>query len=335
MSHSSQYTPVNTAVFPLVTLKSLLENPSVPSPNYRRLLANNGSLVLSSMNGKKDLADNLSAAGGLGGLPNGLPGNASHWSVNEHFESAAAQAFLGPSIWDKGTPYDALNGPVGGAGHDFKLEYMDLDEFLSENGLGAGASNGPQGSNGPHNPAACSSPNSGHGRNHLTGEDNKVTSSTGSKERGDSPGEELMRAGHLLVKDPLHVGPEMGGDFAMSTADMALATIPGSTVNFDPRRRRFSEEELKPQPMVKKSKKQFVPDEMKDEKYWARRRKNNLAAKRSRDARRIKENQIAIRAAYLEKENSKLREQLEKLTRDNMVLREKLAASAKVDSLKV
>ncbi|GAV07720.1 hypothetical protein RvY_17527 [Ramazzottius varieornatus] len=331
MSHNK----AKACLLPLVTLKSLLDNPSLPTANYRRLLANcNGSLVLSSMNGKKDLGDNLSAGGGsLGGVPNGASvSNGSHWSVNEHFESAAAQAFLGPSIWDKGTAYDALNGPVGGAGHDFKLEYMDLDEFLSENGLGAAASNAPQGSNGPHN--AVASPNSSHGRNQLTGEDNKVTSSTGSKERGDSPNEELMRGGHLLLKDPLHVAAEMGGDFAMSTADMALATIAGSTVNFDPRRRRFSEEELKPQPMVKKSKKQFVPDDMKDEKYWARRRKNNLAAKRSRDARRIKENQIAIRAAYLEKENSKLREQLEKLSRDNMVLREKLATSAKVDSHK-
>lgn len=47
---------------------------------------------------------------------------------------------------------------------------------------------------------------------------------------------------------------------------------------------------------------QFVPMEMKDEKYWARRRKNNMAAKRSRDARRLKENQIAMRANFLEKE---------------------------------
>lgn len=47
---------------------------------------------------------------------------------------------------------------------------------------------------------------------------------------------------------------------------------------------------------------QFVPQELKDEKYWARRRKNNLAAKRSRDARRLKENQIAMRANFLEKE---------------------------------
>lgn len=34
-----------------------------------------------------------------------------------------ASAFLGPTLWEK-TPYD-----------DLKLEYMDLDEFLSENGI--------------------------------------------------------------------------------------------------------------------------------------------------------------------------------------------------------
>lgn len=76
--------------------------------------------------------------------------------------------------------------------------------------------------------------------------------------------------------------------------------------DFDPRTRVFSDEELKPQPLIKKSRKQFVPDDLKDDKYWARRRKNNLAAKRSRDARRMKENQIALRAGYLEKEVSGL-----------------------------
>ncbi|ESO92058.1 hypothetical protein LOTGIDRAFT_100015, partial [Lottia gigantea] len=45
----------------------------------------------------------------------------------------------------------------------------------------------------------------------------------------------------------------------------------------------------------------------KDEAYWERRRKNNDAAKRSRDARRAKEDEIAIRAALLEQENLKLR----------------------------
>ena len=64
---------------------------------------------------------------------------------------------------------------------------------------------------------------------------------------------------------------------------------------------------------------------MKDEKYWQRRKKNNVAAKRSRDARRIKENQIAMRAAYLEKENEKLREELDKVKEDNARLLARLA----------
>lgn len=35
-------------------------------------------------------------------------------------------AFLGPTLWDKTLSYD---------GDSFQLEYMDLEEFLSENGI--------------------------------------------------------------------------------------------------------------------------------------------------------------------------------------------------------
>jgi len=70
---------------------------------------------------------------------------------------------------------------------------------------------------------------------------------------------------------------------------------------------------------------QFVPNELKDDKYWARRRKNNMAAKRSRDARRMKENQIAITASYLERENDLLRKQLEDSKRETKLLKAKLA----------
>ncbi|XP_037035222.1 hepatic leukemia factor isoform X12 [Bradysia coprophila] len=70
-------------------------------------------------------------------------------------------------------------------------------------------------------------------------------------------------------------------------------------------------------------------NELKDDKYWARRRKNNIAAKRSRDARRQKENQIAMRARYLEKEvllqNSSLHQELEQLKQENMELRARLS----------
>lgn len=79
------------------------------------------------------------------------------------------------------------------------------------------------------------------------------------------------------------------------------------------------------QKVCKKRGKKFVPDELKDDKYWARRRKNNVAAKRSRDARRMKENQIAVRATYLERENDLLRKQLEDFKRENKVLKIKLS----------
>lgn len=62
-------------------------------------------------------------------------------------------------------------------------------------------------------------------------------------------------------------------------------------------------------------------DEIKDEAYWERRRKNNEAAKRSRDARRAKEDEIAIRAAFLEQENLKLRFELANLKNETAKLR--------------
>ncbi|XP_025063575.1 D site-binding protein isoform X3 [Alligator sinensis] len=98
-------------------------------------------------------------------------------------------------------------------------------------------------------------------------------------------------------------------NFDPDPADLALSSVPGHET-FDPRKHRFSEEELKPQPIMKKARKIQVPEEQKDEKYWSRRYKNNEAAKRSRDARRLKENQITVRAAFLEKENAVLRQEV-------------------------
>lgn len=41
--------------------------------------------------------------------------------------------------------------------------------------------------------------------------------------------------------------------------------------------------------------------------YWEKRKKNNEAAKKSRDARKAREDEIAIRCAFLEQENLKLK----------------------------
>lgn len=56
-----------------------------------------------------------------------------------------------------------------------------------------------------------------------------------------------------------------------------------------------------------------------------RRTKNNIAAKRSREARRIKENQIALRAAFLEKENNALKDEVNKIKEENVNLQKKLS----------
>ncbi|XP_017473109.1 PREDICTED: protein giant [Rhagoletis zephyria] len=53
--------------------------------------------------------------------------------------------------------------------------------------------------------------------------------------------------------------------------------------------------------------------QIKDAAYYERRRKNNAAAKKSRDRRRIKEDEIAIRAAYLERQNIELLCQIDAL----------------------
>jgi len=102
--------------------------------------------------------------------------------------------------------------------------------------------------------------------------------------------------------------------------DLALATIPGA--DFDPKRRHFSADELRPQPIIRKRKKTYVNGEDKDDKYWERREKNNMAARRSREARRLKENQIALRTAYLEKENGALQVALDKSSAENEQLKE-------------
>ena len=64
----------------------------------------------------------------------------------------------------------------------------------------------------------------------------------------------------------------------------------------------------------------YVPTDAKDERYWEKREKNNVAARRSREARRLKENQIALRTAFLEKENSVLRTQLDEAKAENIEL---------------
>ncbi|XP_058463629.1 hepatic leukemia factor isoform X4 [Malaya genurostris] len=220
-------------------------------------------------------------------------GDDKHKEDGDPWNVEAQAAFLGPNLWDKTLPYDS----------DLKVhQYADLDEFLSENGIPVDG---------------LPSSHLGHSTS-LNGRSDSLVQCAGlslglsqvttKRERSPSPSD-------CMSPDTINPPSPADSTFSMSS----------TTRDFDPRTRAFSDEELKPQPMIKKSRKQFVPDDMKDDKYWARRRKNNMAAKRSRDARRMKENQIALRAGYLEKENMNLHREVEQLKQENMELRARLS----------
>ena len=72
------------------------------------------------------------------------------------------------------------------------------------------------------------------------------------------------------------------------------------------------------------SKRQVVPEDIKDMDYWNRRKRNNLAAKKSREERRKKELEVVETTKQLEKENSQLTLILKRLTSRNEWLESRL-----------
>ncbi|XP_071384325.1 TEF transcription factor, PAR bZIP family member a isoform X3 [Centroberyx affinis] len=235
-------------------------------------------------------------------------------------------AALTPAIWEKTIPYD---------GENFHLEYMDLEEFLMENGISASADEDLLKSD--H-----------EGDTQKTEEKPKATQATKATKAAKTtalpvallPILELDQCEEEVVTitmsqsdissdvttevtiDKDRVTPEISPEeievdvkFEPDPTDLVLSSVPGGEL-FNPRKHKFTDEELKPQPMIKKAKKVFVPEEQKDDKYWQRRKKNNVAAKRSRDARRLKENQITVRAAFLERENTALRTEVADLRKE-------------------
>ncbi|XP_002733842.1 uncharacterized protein LOC100377224 [Saccoglossus kowalevskii] len=81
-----------------------------------------------------------------------------------------------------------------------------------------------------------------------------------------------------------------------------------------------------------RAEKQPVPDEQKDHRYFERRRRNNAAAKRSRDARRLREEEMSLRISQLEHENSFLRSQLAAMREKAESLRKNLVVDDDVNS---
>ncbi|XP_020500475.1 TEF transcription factor, PAR bZIP family member a isoform X2 [Labrus bergylta] len=234
-------------------------------------------------------------------------------------------AALTPAIWEKTIPYD---------GENFHLEYMDLEEFLMENGIATlpdedALKGSREGAVKTEKIKAIPST-----QLKVTKSVNLSTVSLLPIQELDKCDEELVIiksdseiicdvAAEVTTEDeratPEPVDPdeiEVDMNYEPDPTDLVLSSVPGGEL-FDPRKHKFTDDELKPQPMIKKAKKVFVPEEQKDDKYWQRRKKNNVAAKRSRDARRLKENQITVRAAFLERENQALRSEVSDLRKES------------------
>ncbi|XP_068439880.1 TEF transcription factor, PAR bZIP family member a isoform X2 [Clinocottus analis] len=228
-------------------------------------------------------------------------------------------AALTPAIWEKTIPYN---------GENFHLEYMDLEEFLTENGI-------------PSLPGVDLLKSSPEGDSVKTQKLKAVSKLASMSPLSLLPIQELDKCEEEVViitksesdiisdvtaevttesdrATPEPIDPdeiEVDINYEPDPTDLVLSSVPGGEL-FNPRKHKFSEDELKPQPMIKKAKKVYVPEEKKDDKYWNRRNKNNVAAKRSRDARRLKENQITVRAAFLERENAALRTEVSELRKE-------------------
>ncbi|CAG2231866.1 HLF [Mytilus edulis] len=289
-------------------------------------------------------------------------------------------AFLGPNLWSSA---DYTDG-------DISLEYMDLDEFLSENGIPVDLNEASNGSS-KSNDSQVSSPKESDSAPTSTvnikeiqspQEDDMEDSDSDEESCEEEKKKDVVESGSLLdiniefnvaeqdvilstvpvIQNGERRSPVVEIDFSVEEGEQELVNVPGEET-FNPKERKFSEDELKPQPMIKKSRKDqhltfiynneayiipleifndaikeieqvlrnqiFVPDEQKDDKYWCRRKKNNVAAKRSRDARRVKENQIAMRACYLEKCNNTLTAEVQKLKKENAQIKKSLEDAQK------
>jgi len=239
--------------------------------------------------------------------------------------SDPTSAYLGPKLWNNPISLPDLMDD------DEPSDVMNMEEFLAENNIefDLNPQASPMWGEAPVSPPVIDI--KPQPRPSIIVAPKRVT----AKVQAELPkGEnnflyaESKRAKMEREKEERRKKFEIEMDFAPE--DLALATVPG--MDFDPKQRAFDLEELRPQPIIRKRKKNAVPDEMKDEKYWDKRLKNKVATRRSREARRLKENQIALRAAFLEKENTVMKQELEtskfektKLQTEIEILKQKLA----------
>ncbi|CDQ80656.1 unnamed protein product [Oncorhynchus mykiss] len=170
-------------------------------------------------------------------------------------------AALTPAIWDKTIPYN---------GETFHLEYMDLEEFLIENGIPTlsldNALNmeiaGKKTEKPTSTTTAPAAPISLLPVLELDQCEEEVVTVTLNSADITANIEVVTDKDRLTPEtiDPEEI--EVNVNFDPDPTDLVLSSVPGGEL-FNPRKHKFSEEELKPQPMIKKAKKVYVPEDSK------------------------------------------------------------------------
>lgn len=119
---------------------------------------------------------------------------------------------------------------------------------------------------------------------------------------------------------------EITRTFGTCGISLPNALLPGLDISYEDFRQRMLKQVQSNNNETNKNmrRNQNFNDKNVDPCYLEKRRRNNEAAKRSRDARKAKEDEIAIRCAYLEQENLKLKLRITDLERDKDTLQNML-----------
>ncbi|XP_047102396.1 nuclear factor interleukin-3-regulated protein [Schistocerca piceifrons] len=126
-----------------------------------------------------------------------------------------------------------------------------------------------------------------------------VARQSGSPINGETPSLNCTMPGsnsyseHVMVDSPEPEPP------------YSAAPTNGTPPNFD-----LSSHVKRKELFTQRKQREFIPDNKKDESYWDRRRRNNEAAKRSREKRRFNDMILETRVVELTKENHVLKAQL-------------------------
>lgn len=164
----------------------------------------------------------------------------------------------------------------------------------------------------------------------LQGATKRKANSTTSKARGAPAASAMMPVVTIKTEEPDHCASSTdgggSGNGSAGEGDMAinLSVKDGTSALAAAAEAAAAADAAEAAANKRRRKQTSVPDQNKDQRYWARRLKNNQAAKRSRDMRIQREKIIFDENSRLENDNKELRRDVEQLTTDNKELRLKM-----------